>query len=1200
MSGKKKIEFVNREGKAFMPDGDFFNSLPFGVCFYVVDDDKECCRENFRFLDGNEEFFRCIGYQREELNGRQNDFNYFLRGKEYEKFLSTIEMAVKEPEQIHEIDTGVHQKDGTISYVRGQMRLLQNSNYQYCICCIIINVDRYVNENLNLFERFEASRRETNNLNRMIGKFPAGIAVIEGGMHCRIEMVNHEFFSSIGYQVEEIMSGNRDLLYYCHKDDRIVLEEMIEECLRRKAVVEREMRFLDKEGKIRWMTMRICTYTHKNAIPYFLMASWDITDRKQMEDEVRLQTERNRLLEELTNEIALDYDVNNECFRINDYTRDKYCFHRNDLPREEYIQLVHKEDWNRFNQSLKRALSQAMDGVIECRLFLREKGQQPYYRWYRVAYRSIMGNAGDIIRIIGRMYNIDKEKRIRNQLQEKARRDPMTGLLNKQALQEEVEEFLHEKKPGIHAFMVIDIDNFKKINDTFGHVFGDTIIKEVSEKISEQFRRLDIIGRVGGDEFVVCMKYATIEHAKEKARSLCESVKKKYGGNKEERTVTCSVGIVFFGEEEPVDYETLFSRADMAMYQAKMSGKNSYQIADKHSTLREVLAQKAEQEEQELRDQKFDKEFLERAFELLTKAKDIDSSINLLLERIGRRFDLNMVVILENKNMQEEDRVMTNCWMSDPKYLKIDVCTQKLHLWQEHPKTDRLLIANCSQKGISKEDKQIFREIHAKAYAQFLFGKQEKPEGSIIFCDCEQAREWSAFEEQTLSEVVRMMAVFVAIRRQREQADYEIQYLQEQDPLTGLYNLSTFKRKVAQVLRMAGRNEIYAMVCLDISGFSYINENFGHSEGDLLLEEMANYIMNEPYVLLACRRYADLFLILTRTESKEQCVQKLLEANQVLNEYIKQKYPSGNIYENTGVYFWENDSYDIEELIENANLARKETKKEQEFCLRVYSNSIKEEKDKERLIASGFYTALNNEEFEIYLQPKFLLNERTIYGAEALARWKRLDGRYHNPNEFIPVLEKFGYINDLDFYVFEQTVKCLDKWNRDGKERMVLSSNFSGKHFGDMQGDFVKKVCEIADKYNVEHSQLEIEITESVAVRELERLQETLIELREKGFRIAIDDFGTGYSSLNVLFDVAADVVKIDKSFLNMDMFEKRKQLIMHIGEMVNLAGEEIIFEGVEEEEQIEFLKECGYKFGQGFIFDEPLNVLDFEQKYLY
>lgn len=138
--------------------------------------------------------------------------------------------------------------------------------------------------------------------------------------------------------------------------------------------------------------------------------------------------------------------------------------------------------------------------------------------------------------------------------------------------------------------------------------------------------------------------------------------------------------------------------------------------------------------------------------------------------------------------------------------------------------------------------------------------------------------------------------------------------------MTGLYNLSTFKRKVAQVLRMAGRNEIYA----------------------------------------------DLFLILTRTESKEQCVQKLLEANQVLNEYIKQKYPSGNIYENTGVYFWENDSYDIEELIE-----------------RVYFNSIKEEKDKERLIASGFYTALNNEEFEIYLQPKFLLNERTIYGAFA-------------------------------------------------------------------------------------------------------------------------------------------------------------------------------------------------------------------------
>ena len=109
-----------------------------------------------------------------------------------------------------------------------------------------------------------------------------------------------------------------------------------------------------------------------------------------------------------------------------------------------------------------------------------------------------------------------------------------------------------------------------------------------------------------------------------------------------------------------------------------------------------------------------------------------------------------------------------------------------------------------------------------------------------------------------------------------------------------------------------------------------------------------------------------------------------------------------------------------------------------------------------------------------------------------------------------------------------------------------------------------------------------------------------LVELRKKGFRIAIDDFGTGYSSLNILFDINVDVVKIDKSFLDTELFEKRKQLIMHIGDMVHLAEEEIIFEGVENEEQIEFLKECGYKYGQGYIFDEPIRVLDFEQKYLY
>lgn len=1197
MNGKKSIKIIDDLKRDSIPSTVFFDSLPFGVCFYTFDG-EEFQREKFEFDSGNQEFFHCIGYEREALRDKKYYFDDFIHKPDYKSFLDAIEDAVKEPESIQEIDVGIQQTDGTLRYVSGRMQLVHNWGHKYCICCVIVNVDHYVNENQDLSERIEESNRETSRLSNIIEMLPSGMAVLRGDSECKITMINKEFFRPIGFLPEEVMNGNREIYHFCYPDDWKLLEQMQKECLEKKQTVEKEVRFCERRGQIHWLLVRICLYSYKDCIPYFLVASWDINDRKKIEDEVRLQTERNKLLEELTNEIPLDYNVEEQRFRITDSIKKKYLFPMNEIGLREYGEMVHGDDREKFYRIFQEASSKEIDGIIEYRVLLKAKEQTRRYVWHRTRYKSIVGSSGKVIRIIGRVYNIDKEKRIHNQLWEQTRRDPMTQLLNKQALQEEVAEFLEERPQGMHAFMIIDIDNFKKINDTFGHIFGDTIIREISEKIKEQFRDLDIVGRVGGDEFVVCMKYTTVEHAKEKAKSLCESVRKKYASNQSERTVSCSVGISFFGQDGN-DYETLFAKADMAMYRAKVSGKNGYKVADKREHLKKVMAVKEEVEEDYQIANNHDKEFLEYSFELLSKAKDIDGSINILLERIGKHYNLNLVTIHERRG-SEEILYMTNCWVSKAAYMKTDIAEKKLVLWKEQRKSGRLLISNCNDKSVPREDKEIFREFGAQAYAQFAYGNLEKPEGYVTFCDCEEAREWTGFEEHTFLELVRLISVFLAIRAQREQTDYEIQCLQDQDPLTGLYNLKTFKWKAEQILRSADDEAVYAIICADVSGFSYINENFGHSEGDQVLERIASYIEKIPETVLSCRRYADLFLIVTKTKSREQCIQGAFEKNTDFQKFMKKRYPNGNIYESIGIFFWDKESFDIEECIENANIARKVTKKDHEFWLKIYSNSLKDEKNRERIIAASFYSALNNDEFEIYLQPKFLLDEREVYGAEALARWKRLDGRYHSPNDFIPVLEKLGYVNDLDFYVFEQTVKCLKKWNEDGKEGLIISTNFSGKHFRDLHDDFVERICEITERYGVDNSQLEIEITESVAVKELNHLQQILIKLRERGFRIAIDDFGTGYSSLNILFDIPVDVIKIDKSFLNTENFQKRKQLIIYIGEMVQLAEEEIIFEGVEKEEQIEFLKECGYKFGQGYIFDRPIRVFDFEQKYLY
>ena len=235
----------------------------------------------------------------------------------------------------------------------------------------------------------------------------------------------------------------------------------------------------------------------------------------------------------------------------------------------------------------------------------------------------------------------------------------------------------------------------------------------------------------------------------------------------------------------------------------------------------------------------------------------------------------------------------------------------------------------------------------------------------------------------------------------------------------------------------------------------------------------------------------------------------------------------------------------------------------------------------------------------MYLQPKFNIITGEVYGAEALARWKKPNGSVIPPVKFIDSLERIGYITELDFYIFEQLLKTFTKWKQQHKRDMVISVNFSGKHF-ELEGkEFVRRINSIMNKYPVKPSQIEIEITESIMIKNHDALSSTLNKLRSMGFRVAIDDFGTGYSSLSVLTNIPADVIKIDKSFLEKEMSEQNADILKCIGELVKISRREIIFEGVETVEQERFLKECGFEYAQGYLCNRPLTVSEFEKMYL-
>ena len=241
--------------------------------------------------------------------------------------------------------------------------------------------------------------------------------------------------------------------------------------------------------------------------------------------------------------------------------------------------------------------------------------------------------------------------------------------------------------------------------------------------------------------------------------------------------------------------------------------------------------------------------------------------------------------------------------------------------------------------------------------------------------------------------------------------------------------------------------------------------------------------------------------------------------------------------------------------------------------------------------------AIRNGEIEAFFQPKFSLSERKIIGAEALARWRNPDGTYRPPFEFIGILEQIGYIVDLDWEIYRQTLAALRDWIDKGYEVVPVSVNFSRLHSD--YPDFGKRIIEMADEYNVPHDLIEIEITESAIARQHNIMLENLVNLRNSNFIIDMDDFGTGYSSLSFLVTAPIDIVKVDKVFVDQIRSQKSQEYVKHLCELISITGKDVIFEGVETESQVEFCKDCGFDKGQGWIFDKAITIDEFEEKYM-
>lgn len=416
------------------------------------------------------------------------------------------------------------------------------------------------------------------------------------------------------------------------------------------------------------------------------------------------------------------------------------------------------------------------------------------------------------------------------------------------------------------------------------------------------------------------------------------------------------------------------------------------------------------------------------------------------------------------------------------------------------------------------------------------------------------------------------------------------------DLTIGIPNLSGYLEYAAKLM-MSGRISDYDAMYFNIHNFKFINNIFTYTEGNEVIFQYANRLITEleDDEMLA-RLGGDNFVVLIHRENAESFI-KLLENTDVNIETKSGKKRCINFSAKIGAAHLDGIK-NPGEVMHRVSVAYQSIKSRKDIHSIYFCDELLEREMQMQEIIHGFDKAIANHEFIVYYQPKVEISEKKLVGAEALVRWNR-HGEIVNPIKFIPTLEKEGKVCDLDFYVLEEVCRMLKDRQDNGKQLVCISSNFSRKHLDDP--NFVKKVTDIVDKYGVGHEFIEIELTESEEFSDYGAMSVFVDEFRRNGFKTSIDDFGTGYSTMKMLQRTSLDIVKIDRSFipLSEDYPEKEKALYI-LCDMVRMTrdlGMKVIAEGVEDDVQLDYLKEMNCDYVQGYVFDKPLPESEFEKR---
>lgn len=957
----------------------------------------------------------------------------------------------------------------------------------------------------------------------------------------------------------------------------------------------------------------------------------------------------------------------------------------------EYVERrVHPHDANEYMSIMERKslLEKQGDGEYFTTFEYREVINDTY-RWIKLSL-IVTREAQSADSFLYLLYqDIDEVKRQELLLKERTDEDALTGVLNRRAFMLQTEKLLSESDESRqHAFLMIDIDGFKTVNDVFGHPVGDVVLSDLSKALNTILRHGDLLGRIGGDEFVICLKDIPFDAVIEKKAQLINKLMLRDFDNG--ASISGSIGIAVYPRDGRT-YEQLYHKMDMALYQAKENGKNRYEIyhpgmtrsengvtiidsphsksatanhasdrkkvlvVDDSETSRNIITEMIKDEYTVLQakdgrralltlrrygssisamlldlimpgmsgfdvllsmrrepilksipviivsgDEDSDNEF--RAIEMGAMdyvRKPVDKRLLKLRIKNTVNKQENERLRVQNSYLQlqgdEEQRyryiiqntgtiVIEHDWVNSV-FTYDKVISQHLTGTYDHRSLWRILLSDMVASSMDVKIMQTMIYDLANNHARFqdsLRVKLKTITGEKHWFDMKAIKIVDGFNIAN-----KLLITFNDINDDVV-VEERLRNLVEYDSLTAIYNRSAFLEK-ADVIIKRSRSGVWILSVIDIDHFNVFNHLYGHEEGDRFLVYLASQLNStvKKEGGICGRIQSDMFVVLHQSRKD-----RLDKFRSICKKALSDYSSSRRISSCTGRCYIDNIDDSINTILDRAMIAHRIAKsgiKKDVF----FTNEMQKKLLNEQKKISTMETALNNKEFSVYFQPIYEYSTNKIVAAEALVRWITPDGKIIMPNEFIPLFEQNGFIVKLDAYVWEKACEYIRKMLDFGVQMVPISVNVSRMDIFD--GNIVETIKELTNKYNIPPDLLRLEITESAYIENSEHIVKPVEELQRLGYIVEMDDFGSGFSSLNILSEVPVDILKLDMRFvLGNDRHGRKAKIMGHIINMAKSSNIEVIAEGVETQEQADFLKSLGCFNMQGYYFSKPVSSHDF------